>query len=153
MEPADLAAALTKASSATRSLLDISVKRAVDLQTFMDQPSLGPAIQQAVDLYRSVGVTSRAGLEGEVKASFRHLEVQDAWEELLHVENAWDAFLGGVDRSLGCGAEVSGLREGELPNLGLKLLDSRSGAETSLGEVLRKTEGQHLHLVLLRHFA
>lgn len=142
-----LAVSLSKTAEEFESLLRSSECRPLD--EFLEAPKLGASISLMADLFKRAGVVSRSELESAVKEHFRATEVRDSWEELLDVEDNWDAFLARVDSG-----ETEGLKKGDLAPLQLPLVEAKTGCATTLGEILGGGEvEQCLHLVLLRHFA
>jgi len=154
----ELVEALTIVSSSTKNLLDSAVSRADDdVSSFVEKPKLGGVIKVYSSLYSYMGGSRGSeALEEEVKRHFKHQEVQDAWEEVLEVETAWDNFLTNVDTKMrGAGAEedMAGLGEGDVMPSSIHLKDVRTEKDICMGKLMEETESEFIHLVLLRHFA
>jgi hypothetical protein len=73
-------------------------------------------------------------------------------DDIVDNENEWDSILQEVDTSLVADTGTI-LKVGDQGPVDYELSDVRTGQSLTLGNILSEDEGNHLVLVLLRHFA
>jgi len=169
---------LQKAADDICMLVD-SAKLTADsgLEEFLNSglgAKLGPAIGVLARLYQELEIDSWEKLENTVQAHFRHVSVQDAFEDFLAAERRWDQFLLTLDQDLknvrqdgadvkqGATSQIAAisttLSPGDDLNLDIGLVNARTGEDVMVSQVLKKNashEKSHefIHFILLRHFA
>ncbi|KAK6295198.1 hypothetical protein J4Q44_G00344240 [Coregonus suidteri] len=103
------------------------------------------------NFYNSIGVKKRSEAEDLWKKSFHHAKVQEQVEELLQLEEEWDAFLDCIDTELKTtDKQLTGGPTSQNLSADMPLTDARSGENVTLGQYFGK--GENLLLVLIRHF-
>jgi len=166
---------LQKAADEICMLVD-SAKISADngLEEFLNSglgAKLGPAIGVLAKLFQELEIDSWEKMENAVQAHFRHVSVQDAFEDFLVAERKWNQFLLTLDQDLKNvrqdGADVkhgakspssqcsaTTLSPGDNLNLDIGLLNARTGEDMKVSEVLeRNASHEYIHFILLRHFA
>jgi hypothetical protein len=110
---------------------------------------LGKLISLYNDTLTRVNAMTRNELDQLCKTHWRDIQVREAFEELCSVEDSWNNFLLQIDKHDGDVSTIPG--DSTAHNiLRLSLVDARSGRKTALQDFF---DGNHLVLVLLRHFA
>uniref|UniRef100_A0A673WWV0 Uncharacterized LOC115192909 n=2 Tax=Salmo trutta TaxID=8032 RepID=A0A673WWV0_SALTR len=105
----------------------------------------------AANFYNSIGVKKRIDAEDLWKKSYHHAKVQEQVEELLQLEEEWDAFLDRIDTELKTSDKrLTGGPTSQNLSADTPLTDARSGENVTLGLYFGK--GENLLLVLIRHF-
>ncbi|WAR20139.1 LOW QUALITY PROTEIN: hypothetical protein MAR_001977, partial [Mya arenaria] len=87
--------------------------------------------------YNRLHVSTKEGLERKIHRFSRDRDLREASSDLLDVEQDWDTFLQGVDKSLE-GKTEDTVQVGETGPLNFPLVDARSGEATSLQEYVGK---------------
>lgn len=153
-----LASRVQETAAALASIIRLAQDRSnTCLQLFIEKelgPVLGPSIKQYWQLFASLSINSRQELEMLFKKHYHHEHVQDAYEELVLAEEAWNRFLQQLDSQVKRNTTTAGspaLQHGDTFPLHTTLLTIRN-EEVPVSQLI-PADGGGLHLVLLRHFA
>jgi len=128
---------------------------AQDLELFINNhlgAKLGPAIPVFTELLKQLKIDSWEKLETIVKNHFKHVSVQDAFEEVVEVEQRWNNFLAGLDHKLISDNSGQTLQCGDKLISDISLVNARSGNSETVQSLLSSSQ-EFVHFVLLRHFA
>uniref|UniRef100_A0AAY5KJQ5 Uncharacterized protein n=3 Tax=Esox lucius TaxID=8010 RepID=A0AAY5KJQ5_ESOLU len=103
------------------------------------------------NFYKSISVTKHSEAEDLWKKSYHHAMVREQVDELLQLEEEWDAFLDSIDTELKTtDKQLTGRPTSQNLSADTFLTDARSGENVALGKYFGK--GENLLLVLIRHF-
>lgn len=110
----------------------------------------GPAtINSYVAAFRSLHVTTKSAFEGVFQKFFRYPEVQESFDNLLELENAWDQSLVICEANAGYSRSESVVPTiGSLGPINIQLVNARTEKSQSLSDYLQ--ESCNIILVLLR---
>ena len=111
-------------------------------------------MERLASVYNSVfqkhGVTTKEEFERLIRKHFRHSEIRSLHDDIVDNEEEWDTLLRELDKLIASETDKV-LKVGDKAPVDMELTDARTGQATSIGKLL--SEGKHLVLILLRHFA
>lgn len=112
----------------------------------------GAAIISYAAAFKSLQVTTKSAFERVFQKFFRYPEVQESYDQLLELENAWDQSLVVCEENAGYDRSESGIPSvGSLGPISVQLVNARTEKAASLSDYLQ--ESCNILLILLRHFA
>lgn len=142
-------------SSLLNSLLEKakqSVQQSLECFISDEVRQLGAAIGGYFKCMNGFGVKTRAALEAIWSKFYQSQDIRDAVEELIEVEDNWNAFLDNVDCMLSGTVidEDVQVSTGMHAPCDIPLINVTTKSSTSLGDMIGQ---RFLLLVMLRHFA
>lgn len=94
-------------------------------------------------------VKTKQEFEKLLQRNFRHIEIQDLFDEVHTLERDWDLFLQGIDKNFDVDTGHVGKINEDGP-LEIEVVNAKTNDKEILHSYLQDT---HLILILLRHFA